>query len=409
MSQTTSDPRSIADQEVDSALLEDMRGWRRHLHAHPELGYEEHETTAFIRSLLDEWGIPYDAPLPTATVAHVRGDIPGPVLIVRADIDALPIQEENEVAYASTRPNVMHACGHDGHTAILLGLAKVLSQRSDPLRGEIRLLFQPAEEPADPGAPKVIEAGVLDDAAAAVGLHLWSDVATGDIGLTEGPILAGDDRFDITITGKGGHAGSPHEARDALVVAAGLVSELQTLVSRRVDPLSPAAVTVGSLHAGDAYNVIPGEARLSGTVRTLQPATRKLLKAELVELTKGYAAAHHATAEVTVTPATPPLINNASALGFVRPAAEAAAGPDRVIPLPPRMGGEDFAFYSECLPSVFAFVGARKETGLPAIPHHHPRFDIDEEALAVGLRFFRGIVERWGDPEIPIPDLQPSQ
>ncbi|MEV0288884.1 amidohydrolase [Kribbella sp. NPDC050820] len=405
MTQTRSGMAHLGTQRVGADLLEEMTAWRRHLHAHPELGFEEHDTTAFIRSLLDEWGLPFDAPLSTATVAHARGQIPGPVLVVRADIDALPIQEENKVSYASTRPGVMHACGHDGHTAILLGLAKLLSRRRDRLRGEIRLLFQPAEELADGGAEKVIEAGAVNGAMAVVGLHLSSNLDTGLIGLSDGAIMASDDRFDITIVGNAGHASSPHQTTDALTIAAGLVSQLQTLVSRRIDPLSPAVVTVGSLHAGDAYNAIPGEARLSGTVRTLSPATRDLLETELVGLTRGYAAAHHAKAEVAYHRGSPPLINHSKVVEFARPAAEAAVGAHRVASRPPGMGAEDFAFYGEHLPSAFALIGAATET---SFPHHHPRFDINEQALAVGLRFLQHLVERWAGPDTPAPDLHLS-
>lgn len=377
---------------TDADLLEDMRGWRRHIHAYPELGFQEFETTAFIRSLLAEWRLPYDTPLPTATVAHVVGERPGPVLALRADIDALPIREENEVSYASTRPGVMHACGHDGHAAILLALAKLLSGRRKQLSGEIRLIFQPAEELADGGARKLVEAGALDAVTTMVGLHLRPSLETGSIGLEDGPILGSEDRFDITVVGAGGHAGSPHEATDALTIAAGLVSQLQTLVSRRVDPLSPAVVTVGSLHAGDVYNVIPGEARLSGTVRTLRPETRDLIESELVCLTTTYATAHRAKAEVTYHRGNPSVVNHAGVVEYVRPAAEAAVGADRVTALGPRMGAEDFAFYAERVPSAFAFIGAGDERSFPA---HHPRFDIDEDSLAVGLRFFHHIVRRW--------------
>jgi amidohydrolase len=392
----------LSHEAVSSELVEEVRGWRRHLHAHPELGFEEHDTAAFIRSLLDEWGLPWGAPTETATVARVLGEKPGPVLVVRADIDALPIDEENEVAYASTRPGLMHACGHDAHTAILLGLGKLLAPLRDGLRGEIRLLFQPAEELAEGGAAKLVEAGVLDGAMAVVGLHVRSVLDTGYITLSEGAVLASDDRFDVTILGSGGHAGAPHETTDALTIAAGLVSELQTLVSRRIDPRATAVVSVGSLHAGDVYNAIPGRAVLSGTVRTLSTATRDLLEEEFVRLVTTYAAAHRAKAEVTYQRGCPPLVNAGSAVEFVRPAAEAVVGQDHVISPPARTGSEDFAFYSELLPSAFVFIGAGSEDGFP---HHHPRFDIDEEALRIGLSFFCEVVERWTDPAGPVPDL----
>lgn len=394
---------STSNDPIEAALIEDMRRWRRHLHAHPELGFQEYQTTAFIRSLLEEWDLPYDAPLDTGTVAHVRGEIPGPVLLIRADIDALPIQEENRVAYASTNPGVMHGCGHDGHTAILLGLAKLLATRDrSTMRGEIRLVFQPAEELAPGGAVQMVQAGVLDGVHAAAGLHLRSILDTGIIAIGENEVLASDDRFDITITGQPGHAGAPHQAIDALVIAAGLVGQLQTLVSRRVDPLATALVTVGSLHAGEVYNAIAGQARLSGSVRALDPTVRDLLETELSSLTKGFAAAHQATAEVTYHRGSPPLINHPAAVEFVQSAAQAVVGPDHVINHPARTGAEDFAYFSEQVPSVYAFIGA----GNPSqFGHHHPRFDIDEHSLTIGLEFFDRIVRKWTDPTQPIPDL----
>ncbi|MFE5700333.1 M20 family metallopeptidase [Rhodococcus koreensis] len=379
-----------------------MRSWRRHLHAHPELGFQEHRTAAFIRSLLDEWQLPYTTPLETATVVSVRGDIDGPVLLIRADIDALPIQEENRTSYASTRPGVMHACGHDGHTAILLGIAKWLSRCGSAFRGEVRLLFQPAEEPVPSGAPALIEAGVLEGAAAAVGLHLSSWLDTGEIALTKGEVMASDDRFDITIIGSGGHPYAPHDAVDALTIASDLVSQLSRLVSQRIDPLSSAVVTIGSFHSGDTYNAIPSEAHFSGTVRTLSAANRNQLEADLVGLTNAYAAAHHATAKVSYLRSSPPLLNSARVVDYVRPAAAAVVGADRVTSPSPTMGSEDFAFYSERIPSAYAFVGARNGVSLP---HHHPRFDIDEEALAIGFRYFANIVDRWIDPSAPEPNL----
>lgn len=394
---------SMWSDAIDGGLCEDMRDWRRHFHAHPELGFQEHETTTFIRSLLDSWQLPYTTPLDTATVVHVTGGTPGPMLVLRADIDALPIQEENQTSYASTRPGVMHGCGHDGHAAILLGLARILSGRREQLRGEIRLLFQPAEELVDGGAAKLVAAGALDGATAVVGLHLDTNLETGTIGLTAGAVAASDDRFDIKIIGAGGHAASPHQTVDALTIAAGLVGQLQTLVSRRIDPLSSAVVTVGSLHAGDVYNAIPGEARLTGTVRTLSPASRDSLQSELVGLAEAYAAAHRGHADVLYHRGSPALINDAGAIDFVRPSAEAAVGAGFVRSPRPNMGAEDFAFYAELVPSAFAMIGAKSQT---SFPHHHPRFDFNEEALAVGLRFLLNVTEHWSDPQVPAPDLR---
>lgn len=397
---------SAWDHTAGRDLLEDMRAWRRHFHAQPELGFQEHDTTEKIRALLDEWDVQYSSPLSTATVAHLIGDEPGPVLMIRGDIDALPIQEEGQASYASARPGVMHACGHDGHTAILLGLAKLLSRNRSRLRGEIRLVFQPAEELVDGGAAKLVAAGVLAGVTASVGLHLNATKDVGHIVLNDGPVCACDDEFEVVITGKGGHGSEPHKTTDALTIAAGLVGQMQTLVSRRIDPLSPAVVSVGTLHAGDVYNAIPGEARLTGTARTLSPQVRDHLQRELIDMVKGYAAAHHATAQVTYRRGAPPVINDSTAVSFVRPAAEAAVGRERVTSAPPLMGGEDFAFFAECVPSAFVNIGAGREDNFP---HHHPRFDFDESALAIGLQFFANVVERWIDPEVPLPDFRPPE
>lgn len=383
-------------------ITEDLRSWRRHMHAHPELGFEEHETAAFIRAHLQEWGLPFNKVLDTGTVAYVRGEIPGPTLVLRADIDALAVQDEKDVDYASTVPGVMHACGHDGHTAIMLGLAKILAHRKYELRGEIRLLFQPAEEVVGGGAPGVIDAGALDGARAVVGLHLDAPTPIGTIGIADGTVMACDDRFEVTIHGAGGHVALPHESTDALMVAAGLVSELPTIIGKRVNPLEAAVVGVGSFHSGDAYNAIPGVARLTGSVRALSAPTRDLLEREVTRLAKGYAAAHNATAEVVYHRGAPPLINDSLALEFVRPAAEAAVGVDQVKPTPPDMGGEDFAFYGELLPTAYVYIGAG---GSENVPHHHPKFDIDEDSLAIGLRFFQYVVNRWSNPALPVPDL----
>lgn len=395
MSNSPSPAGVAAIDVIGRGLFEEIRSWRRHLHAHPEIGFVEYETAAFIRSLLSEWQVPFQNVTETGTVAVLRGDADGPTLMIRADIDALPIQEENDLTFASTASGVMHACGHDGHTAILLGLIKHLSEYRADITGEIRFLFQPAEETAEGGAPGIIDAGALDGVSAVVGLHLLSSLAVGKVALSEGALLGSDDRFDITIVGRGGHTSGPHETIDAVVVAAGLVTQLQTLVSRRVDPLVAATLSVGSLHAGDVYNVIAGSATLSGTVRTLSPETRELLARELVSMSERYAAVNGAQAIVKYFRGSPPLINHASAVEFARPSAEGAVGKAGVVPMVPMLGAEDFAYYGEHVPIAFAFIGAGGEGSFPL---HHPRFDFDEAALAIGLRYFIDLVSRWPGP-----------
>jgi amidohydrolase len=382
-----------AIEAIGRELFEEVRGWRQHLHAHPELGFEEHGTAAFIRGLLDEWGVPFDPITPTGTIASLTGGRPGPVLMVRADIDALPVREHNDLPFASRNDGVMHACGHDGHTAIVLGLVKYLATRQDSFAGEIRFLFQPAEETVEQGALDIIAAGGLEGVSLVVGLHIMPQFPTGQIALSDGPLMATDDRFDITIEGRGGHVLAPHETVDVVVIAAGLVGQLQTLTSRRVDPMIAATLGIGSLHAGDIYNVIPGTATLSGTVRTLSPEVRSLLAAELVAMTEGFAEMHGAKASVTYRFGSPPLINDAAAVDFARSAAAAAVGESGVFPMHPMLGSEDFANYGEHAPIVFAFLGAGDGSNRQL---HHEGFDFDEAALAIGLKYFVGISEQWG-------------
>lgn len=390
---TTSPEAEAAIQAVGRELFDQVVEWRRHIHSHPELGFQEHGTTAFIRGLFDEWGVSFDPITPTGTIASLTGGRPGPVLMVRADIDALPVQEQNDLSFASQNDGVMHACGHDGHAAIVLGLVKHLSTRQDTFAGEIRFLFQPAEETVEQGALEIIAAGGLEGVALVVGLHIWPGFPTGQIALTAGPQLSTDDRFDITIHGSGGHVLAPQETVDVVVIAAGLVGQLQTLTSRRVDPTAAATLTVGSLHAGDVYNVIPATATLSGAVRTFSPQIRDLFAREVVTLTEGFVAAHGATATIDYHLGSPPLINDAAAVDFARPAAIAAVGEAGVIAMDPDLGSEDFANYGEHAPIAFAILGAGDGSNRQL---HDSGFDFDEAALAVGLQYFIGVAERWG-------------
>ena len=387
------DEGEAAIEAIGPELFEDVRKWRRHLHAHPELGFAEYETTAFIRGLLAEWGVSFDPITPTGTIASLTGSKPGPVLMVRADIDALPVSEQNELAFASRNDGVMHACGHDGHMAIVLGLVKYLSARQDIFAGEIRFLFQPAEETVEQGALEIIAAGGLAGVSLVVGLHIWPNAPTGQIALSDGPQMATDDRFDITIEGRGGHVLAPHETIDVVVISAGLVGQLQTLTSRRVDPRIATTLAIGSLHAGNIYNVIPGTATLSGTVRTLSPDVRSFIATELVTMTEGFAAAHGAKATVEYRFGSPPLINDAAAVDLARSAAIAAVGEAGVMPMDPMLGSEDFANYGECAPIAFAFLGAGDGSNRQL---HHSEFDFDEAALAIGVKYFIGVAEQWG-------------
>lgn len=375
-------------ERIDEDLEHQIIAWRRHLHANPELSFQEHETTRLITGLMHEWGIPMERPLETGVVARVKGGKAGPTIAVRCDIDALPIQEENAFDFVSTRPGVMHACGHDGHTAILLGLAKVLSEIRPELCGEVRLLFQPAEEVLESGARHFIDKGVLDGVDLIIGLHLLSDLEVGKISLRPGPIMASADEFQITVVGRGGHGANPHQTIDSLVIASSLVSELQTLVSRRIDPLDPVVLSVGTFHAGTAFNIIPSTSVLTGTVRTLSESVRDLVERELTTLATKHALAYGAAVEVVYRRGHPSLANHEQVVGFLKPAVAATVGSDASVEIRPLMGAEDFAAYSMIVPSAFAFVGSRNASIGADFPHHHPRFTVDERALGLGLRFF---------------------
>jgi amidohydrolase len=322
---------------------------------------------------------------------------------LRCDLDALPIEEENLFEFRSRTAGKMHACGHDGHTAILLGLARTLNDLRDEIHGEVRLLFQPAEEVGDSGARHLIETGALEGVQAVIGLHLVSNLETGRISLTRGPIMAAADSFEITVKGFGGHGGYPHEATDPLMIAAGLVGQLQTIVSRRVSPLEPAVVSIGSFHAGSAPNIIPGTATLTGTVRTLSEEVRAKIPVDLTTMCESFARAHGGSAEVKYEWGSPVCANDGRLVDFLVPAAASAVGSSSVVALPPEMGAEDFAFYARVAPSAFALIGSGNKELESDFPHHHPRFTVDERALGIGLRFFLESVERTSAGHATLP------
>ena len=352
---------------------EDVVAWRRHLHRNPEVSFAEHETSAWIAGMLTSFGLAVERPTPTSVLARLGAG--PPVVALRADIDALPIQEESGVEFASERPGVMHACGHDGHTAMLLGAARTLAERGLE-RGEVRFIFQHAEELAPGGARELVEAGVMEGVGFVYGCHLWTPLAYGRVAAVPGPFMAAADFFTLTLTGKGGHGGLPHTATDLIAAAAELVGSLQHIVSRRIDPLQPAVVSVGSLHAGDAPNVLPGEAVLRGTTRSFDPGVRARLPTLIEEITRGVCAAHGADFELDYQFGYRPVVNDPGATELVRSVVDA-----ELFDLAPIMGGDDFSAFAAEAPACYAFVGAGGE-----FPHHHPRFWIDERALAIGTR-----------------------
>jgi amidohydrolase len=366
-------------------VLEQVVAWRRHLHRHPELSFHEHETADFVARTLEGFGagLEVQRPVEHGVVARLHTGRPGPVIALRADIDALPIEEQSGVEFASESPGVMHACGHDGHTAMLLGAARALSDARDALPGgELRFVFQPAEELAPGGARDLVGAGVMDDVDLIYGCHLWTPLEYGKVAAMPGPFMAAADFFTLAITGRGGHGGLPHLADDVVAIGAQVVTNLQHVVSRRIDPLERAVLSVGAFRAGGAPNVLPDRADLAGTVRSFDPGVRERMPQLIEEIVRGVTSAHGAEYELDYTFGYKPVVNDANATALVR----AAIGDETRADLAPIMGGDDFSAYLEHAPGCYAFIGAGDEESGATFPHHHPRFRIDERALATGVR-----------------------
>lgn len=377
---------------------------RRDIHAHPELGNQESRTPALIVAVLRELGLePRERVGGTGVTAVVRGAHPGPTLALRADMDALPLHEEAAHPYRSCVPGVMHACGHDGHVAMALGAARVLHALRDRLYGNIKFLFQPAEETYG-GASEMIADGCLtqEPAVDAVfGLHLEPLGHVGELRLRSGPIMASSDVVRIVVQGKGGHASEPHDCIDPVPAAAQVIINLQTLVTRRFDVKSPVVITITYLQAGSAFNVIPSEVVLAGTVRTVDPRVRAAMPERIEHLARHTAEAFGATAEVTYVSGSGVVVNHASFSDFVRQVVTRTRGSSAVLEMPhPVMGAEDFGLYLERVPGTFAFLGARPSHQEP-FPCHHPQFDIDERALPVGVEVLSTVALEYLNPARP--------
>lgn len=380
------------------ALQPELVAWRRHLHQHPELGFKEVQTSQFIGDRLREWGIDHETGVAqTGIVATIAGGQPGPVLAVRADMDALPVQELNEVDYRSRHDGTMHACGHDGHTAIALGLAKYLSQHRQDWRGTVKLLFQPAEE-GPGGAVPMIAAGSLKnpDVEAIVGLHLWNNLPLGTVGVRPGALMAAVESFHCTVTGKGGHGAMPHQTIDAVVVGAQIVTSLQTIVARNVDPLATAVVTVGQFHAGSTHNIIANSAEFSGTVRYFSPHLEGFLQQRIEATIAHICALHGATYQLDYQRLYPATVNDARLAELVRQVAETVVEtPLDVVVDCQTMAAEDMSYFLKEIPGCYFFLGSANPARGLAFPHHHPRFDFDETALAMGVELFVRFIETY--------------
>ncbi len=392
---TTTMPIQDAAWELGPELVAN----RRYLHQHPELAFQEENTARFVAEQLRELGIePTTGVAKTGVVGLLRGRKPGKTVLLRADMDALPIDELNDVPYKSQVAGVMHACGHDAHTTILLGVAKLLSARTDDFAGTVKFVFQPAEEVPPGGAQPMIAEGVLENPTvdAAFGIHTAQDLPAGTIGFVPGALAAAPDGFNARIRGLGGHAAAPHMAVDPVVVAAHCIVALQSLVSREVNPLRQAVITIGVLKAGTVRNIIPEEAYLEATVRTFDPEVRQHLAERIPALLKGVAEAMRAEAEVDYEFGYPPLINDVAMTDLARDAVRDLLGPERVVEGSPGMFGEDMAYFLQRVPGSFFLVGtANAERGLTHRAHH-PRFDIDDEvALPTGVAAITAVALRY--------------
>jgi amidohydrolase len=367
-------------------LIADTIAIRRDLHAHPELGFAETRTARLAADALRALGIEVHEGIgKTGVVGILAGDRPGPTIMLRADMDALPMPEENDVPYVSQNPGVTHACGHDAHVAMLLGAARVLSERRAELHGRIAFVFQPAEEGGG-GAPAMLDEGLIErfGIERAYGIHITCVFPTGVFGLRPGPLMAAVDSFDLVVEGRGGHGAMPHRSVDPVVVAADVVTSLQRIVSREIDPLDPAVVTVGAINGGTTYNVIPPRVALKGTVRTLSEETRSTMHGRITRIADHTCAAAGASAHLEWHASYPVTENDPAEAAFVTATLADTFGGDRVIEIAPMMGSEDFSYFAQRVPACFVFLGAGDAEH--PFPNHHPAFDIDESALEAGIQ-----------------------
>ncbi|MFD2760629.1 M20 family metallopeptidase [Lentibacillus juripiscarius] len=366
-------------------LFPEMVDIRRYLHQYPEVSFQETKTAQYIADYYEELGIPYEKNVGgNGVIATMKGGKPGKRIALRADFDALPIQDEKDVPYKSKVDGVMHACGHDGHTASLLTLAKTMKDFQDELPGTILFLHQHAEEYAPGGAKPIIESGALNNADAVFGTHLWATTPLGVLQTSKGAFMAGPDRFEITIQGQGGHGGYPHETKDAITIGSQVVSQLQQIVSRRLDPLETAVISIGQFEAGNAFNVIADKARLVGTVRYLANDVQEKIISEMEKVVKGICDTNDATYSINYEKGYPPLVNNAEEAELVLHASENVKEIHTAEEIKPVMAGEDFAYYTIEKPGAYFFTGAQKDDS--PYPHHHPKFDIDERAIPIAAK-----------------------
>ena len=376
-------------QSLAQTLLPEITAIRRHIHAHPELSFQEKETALFVKTKLTEWGIAVQSDIAGhGLVAYIHGQEPDSRLIaLRADMDALPIIEENDVVYKSTREGIMHACGHDAHTASLLGAAKILFELRNEWKGTIQLIFQPAEEVLPGGASLMIDAGIFKakKPQAIFGQHVFPELPAGKVGFRPGPYMASTDELYVTVKGKGGHGAKPDKAIDPVLISAQLIVALQQVASRWTNPQMPTVLTFGKVQANGATNIIPNEVKLEGTFRTFSESWRKEAHVRMVQLAKGLVEGMGGEVDFRIEVGYPVVMNDEQLTHLAIEAAKEYLGEENVVPLDMRTTAEDFAYYSQQMPGCFYRLGTATPNGKKTAPVHNSRFDIDEQSLLTGM------------------------
>jgi amidohydrolase len=369
--------------DLAEKLKNEIVSWRREIHEYPEIGLEETRTGNMVAQELEKLGIKVTRVAKTGVLGILKGEGSGKTVALRADMDALPIAEASEVPYKSRNPGVMHACGHDGHVAMLLGAAKILSQMRDKISGTIKFVFQPAEE-IGLGAPGFIGAGVMEGVDAILALHLWPDLPSGKVSLVPGPRMAAADQLKINVKGKTGHGSMPHQGIDAILAAAAITMNLQSVVSREVPPLEPAVITIGKFTGGTSWNITCDEVRLEGTTRCFSHEVRKNLLLAIERVAKDTAASFRAQAEVEFIKISPPIINDPLITKIAANSLHKLYGENVPGELEKVMGGEDFSYFLETIPGAMAFIGAGNKEKKTDYPLHNDKFNIDEDVLPTG-------------------------
>lgn len=360
---------------------------RREIHMNPELSWQEYETSKLIKRELEKMGLPYKECAETGVVVDIKGEHEGECVLLRADMDALPVNECTEVNYKSLKKGLMHACGHDGHVAELLGAVKVLNENRDKIKGTVRCIFQPAEEIGQ-GGKKMVEEGVLDGVSGAFAIHLWSDIPVGKISVEAGPRMASADNFEIKIIGKGGHGSLPYQCVDPIVTGSAFIVNLQSIVSREVNSNDSLVITVGKFQSGTTANVIPNYATIEGTARCFDPNLRKEIPQKIERILKGTADIYRAQYEMKYMFYPAPVINDEKCTKIAKESVKKLFGEEAFYNLQKLTTAEDFSAYSTKVPGVLAFVGIRNDEKECTYPHHHAKFNMDEEGLLIGAALY---------------------